>query len=556
MLITKIISSMEKCFIDQKPEDFAEISHLRIYKNSSGAFQLITYEPDAYCGHPKRYTIKVQGLPSDKIEFRRVESVANYIPIPQPASTSQHLADQFLRTEPGLYPDLLAPVLYNGQITSTPQQLHALWVDVKNNEDLPAGSYPLTLQVFEGAELISENHLTLEVIDALLPHQDTIVTQWLYADCIADYYELEVWSDKHFDYCRKFIKTAADNGINMMLVPVFTPPLDTAIGGERTTNQLVGVTREKGTYSFDYTLIDRWIDICLECGIKYFEISHLFTQWGAKHAPKIMAQTEEGYRRIFGWDTDASGDEYVTFLQAFLKSFTAYLSRRGLAEVTYFHISDEPHGEHIEQYRLNRKNTDAALHGFKILDALSDVKFYKEGLCPIPVPISDKIEDFMGEDIKERWVYYCWNPWVDYSNRYISMPSSRTRSIGMQMYKYGIKGFLHWGYNFYNDRYSYDSVNPFLAANAGSWISGGDAYSVYPGRQGRPLESLRIVAFRQGLEDIRVMRLCESYYSKEEVVKAVEDIIGRLTFGNCAKDAATMQKIRDRLDEMIIAALK
>jgi hypothetical protein len=28
---------MEKCFIDQKPEDFAEISHLRIYKNSSGA---------------------------------------------------------------------------------------------------------------------------------------------------------------------------------------------------------------------------------------------------------------------------------------------------------------------------------------------------------------------------------------------------------------------------------------------------------------------------------------------------------------------------------------
>jgi hypothetical protein len=46
-------------------------------------------------------------------------------------------------------------------------------------------------------------------------------------------------------------------------------------------------------------------------------LSHLFTQWGAAHAPKIMATVDGTYRRLFGWETDAISDEYVGFLEAF-----------------------------------------------------------------------------------------------------------------------------------------------------------------------------------------------------------------------------------------------
>ena len=38
----------------------------------------------------------------------------------------------------------------------------------------------------------------------------------------------------------------------------FTPPLDTYIGGERETMQLVGVNLEDGKYSFDFTGINCW----------------------------------------------------------------------------------------------------------------------------------------------------------------------------------------------------------------------------------------------------------------------------------------------------------
>jgi len=38
-------------------------------------------------------------------------------------------------------------------------------------------------------------------------------------------------------------------------------------------------------YRFDFTKLDKWIDLCETHGIQYLEMAHLFTQWGARCAP-------------------------------------------------------------------------------------------------------------------------------------------------------------------------------------------------------------------------------------------------------------------------------
>ena len=48
------------------------------------------------------------------------------------------------------------------------------------------------------------------------------------------------------------------------------------------------------------------------------------------------------------------------------------------------------------------------------------------------------------------------------SNRFVTMPSSRNRSIGVQLYKAKVEGFLHWGYNYYNNWSSGDAINPYM----------------------------------------------------------------------------------------------
>ena len=558
MFESKIISSLDKCFIDQTPADFQEINKIYLYKNTGGAFQVALYNDEAGDTYIFNhwYTFEFTGDFAPFTKYFSVESVPNYIPVCVTPEGAKKIDPGLVRTEPGHYPDVVTPLSYKDSVCVVKQLIRTLFIEISDEHKFEAGTYPLTVTFKKDGEVVSQNTIDIEVINTCLPEQETKVTQWFYADCLADYYFQDVWSDRHFEICENFIKTAVKNGINMILMPVFTPPLDTAIGHERTTTQLVGVTRENGEYTFDFTLAERWIEICKRCGVKYYEISHLFTQWGAKNAPKIMATVDGEYKKLFGWETDALGDEYVTFLRTFLKEFTAFVESKGIKENVYFHISDEPVSEHLEQYKKNKNNIIDIIKDYKIIDALSHVEFYKEGIVETPVPSSKFIEDFAKEDIEERWVYYCCDPWAKYSNRFMCMHSARTRSIGYQMYKYDIEGFLQWGYNFYNSMHSISPVNPYLNGNAGYWAGGGDAVSVYPGPKGTALESLRIIAFRQGLEDIRAFKLCAEFYGKDAVVAEIEKIIGTITFSNCVDDTATMIKIRETIDLMIKEKVK
>ena len=188
------------------------------------------------------------------------------------------------------------------------------------------------------------------------------------------------------------------------------------------------------------------------------------------------------------------------------------------------------------------------------MDALSSYEFYKRGVVKTPIPANDSIENFIKGKVKGLWTYYCGGQREKVSNRFIAMPSYRTRSIGMQMYKYDIVGFLHWGFNFYKNQHSRNLINPYLDQSGENWVSAGDTFSVYPAPDGTALESLRIPVFFSGLCDIRAMQLCESLYSKNEVVAAIEGELGEeLTFDRCARSADEMLRVREKINAMIKA---
>ena len=65
--------------------------------------------------------------------------------------------DNYLRGEPGLYPDLLMPVSEKTQIYITSRETHALWIDVDIPVDAAAGACPirLILQNDKGEEKLS-----------------------------------------------------------------------------------------------------------------------------------------------------------------------------------------------------------------------------------------------------------------------------------------------------------------------------------------------------------------------------------------------------------------
>ena len=132
------------------------------------------------------------------------------------------------------------------------------------------------------------------------------------------------------------------------------------------------------------------------------------------------------------------------------------------------------------------------------------------------------------------------------------MPNWRNRSIGMQIFKYNIEGFLHWGYNFYNNQYSGDPINPYYEQSCDFAFPGGDPFSVYPAMDGTALESPRLVVFYEALQDIKAMKLAEKLTSHEYVVKAMEEVFGQeITFDTCTKSSYDMHRIREKVNAII-----
>ena len=287
MIKTKIVSSLEKAFLDQPIGDFAAVSSLSVLKGERFSLQCLYTRSFAEekNAHLLRAVPEIEGALAPFVKFHRVRSV----PVAKtkfPTSPT----DAFLRTAPGLYPDLLEP-MDGGKLNVTNDVLESLWVEFKLPEDAPAGCAETKISFvnYKTKEVEAEAVFTVTVMDAVLPKQTLKVTEWFYTDCLASFYGVEVFSEAHWKIIEKFAKTAREYGINLLLTPIFTPPLDTEVGGERLTTQLVDVKKTNGRYFFSYKKLDRWIEMCNRVGIEYFEISHLFTQWGAEHAPKIMA---------------------------------------------------------------------------------------------------------------------------------------------------------------------------------------------------------------------------------------------------------------------------
>lgn len=545
----KIISPLEKCFLDEDIDLKNKYERGSMLKNEAFHFS-VCYGMGDYFNGNKYVKLNIVSELKDYITVKRIE----HVPVHMPAYGKVR-DKNYLRYTPGLYPDLLLPVPDTNRLVMS-YNYESLFVEVMPEGKVAAGEYPIEIQLLslEDEVLVSDT-ITVEIIDAELPKQDLIFTQWFYCDCLQGYYGTETFDEKHWEIIENFMKTAVKRGINMILTPVFTPSLDTYIGGERTTTQLVGITLKDGKYSFDFSLLERWIALCDKVGIEYFEIAHFFTQWGAKHAPKIVATVDGEQKRIFGWDTDACSEEYGEFLNAFIPSLLEFLKGKNADKRCYFHISDEPSKVHIPQYAASRNMVKDLLEGYPIIDALSDFEIYEEGIIEKPVPANDAIETFIENGVENLWVYYCCVQAVDVSNRFIAMPSARNRIMGMQLYKYNIEGFLQWGYNFFNNQYSYAKLNPFTRTDGEYFVPSGDTHSVYPAPDGTAYESLRLVVFYEGLQDLRALKLCEKLCGREKTMQILEEGIEPITFKKYPHSADWLLNVREKINEAIKNAI-
>ena len=61
---------------------------------------------------------------------------------------------------------------------------------------------------------------------------------------------------------------------------------------------------------------------------------------------------------------------------------------------------------HLDVYKRQAQAEDL-LEGCQVIDALSSLEFYRQGLVRQPVPANDHIQPFIDAQVPGLWVYYC-----------------------------------------------------------------------------------------------------------------------------------------------------
>ena len=534
------VSSLEKVMPDKAPKLIETANSC--FSNETFSFQIAYYSDNLIPLETCDWEIDC-----DIAEFIRIRPV---IPVPCTTPCFADADDFYLTKTPALIPDLL----------SDEKGFHpgyniwqSLFVTVKGN--LPIGNHDIVVKLKdETGSLLGCCKYSLTVLDYKLPSVDFKYAHWFHYDSLAAYYGVEVFSDKYMVIMSEFIKSAVAHGVNMLYIPLFTSPTNTKVGGERLTVQLVDVFYENGVYRFDFSRLKQFMSLLCDLGVKFFEMCHLYTQWGAKAAPKILVQ-ENGVKTIkFGWNTPALGKEYKRFISAFLPSLIAFLKENGYDEnKCFFHISDEPNGETLEHYLEIKRFIKPMLKEYKIMDALSNFDFYKSRAVDIPVVTTDGIQPFLDSKIENLWVYYCcMQGHSGLSNRFMAMPLYRTRVFGVQLYAVNCKGLLHWGYNYYNTALSEEYINPYVITDAGRSFQSGDSFVVYPGKNGTPLDSIRHEVLFDAFQDFYALKLLENKIGRKNTLEFVYSFGVRQNFTDYPKNAEWIIDFRKKLNVEIM----
>lgn len=559
----KIVSSQYKHLPYRSIEfiDKRVISDGNTLRNQPFSFQVLYKSKNDAC-EPVTVSAETE-LP---IAAWRVDSVA----VLNPRATANENA--YESTLPGLYPDILMPRPAKPEIGSadtawnrktyfekdTDNLLNAsnsdyqsVWFTINpDSKKQKAGKYTVNIKLtsLNTLETIDEVTLRIEIINALLPEQTAYYTNWFHVDCVCDMFGVKAYSNDFYKIFDEYIKNMTKHRQNVLLLPAFTPPLDTAVGRERANVQLVDIKKTADGWNFGFEKMRRFVRHAKKHGIKVFEHCHLFSQWGAKNSPNIY--DSEG-NRIFGYDTDAAGEEYTAFIRAYLVEFFKFAKEEKIDNSLIFHISDEPKISQLESYRTAHDRVSDLLSGNPVCDAMSALDFAKEGLVDHSILSVNHMDNYDFDSPYKIWLYYTGGE-INTSNRKISNTAAATGVIGIHMYKYKALGFLQWAYNFYYDRLSFGFADPKMNPSAYKNFPG-VTYLCYPiNAKGKRtvVPSIREKLMGEAMDDLRALYLLESLIGRERTLAVCEEKLGEINTYTIPK-ADDLYELRREINSLI-----
>ena len=304
-------------------------------------------------------------------------------------------------------------------------------------------------------------------------------TNWMNYNSMAACHGLKPWSPAHLQMIERYARLAVYGRQNMAPLPLLT---------------LADGSLDEGKYVQLVEIMDR-------VGIAYLEGPHLCRfstgKWGAP------AFTPRGSTNL---TSTAQGAADLAKLAA---AFATMIERNGWRGRWYQHVADEPSEANVLQYRITCGIVRKYMPGILLSDAieLSDLAGALDVYCPKNYKYEEsrpQYEALRTRPTDEIWCYTCMFPGGRWMNRLLDNEILRPVLLPWGCRKFGLDGYLHWGYNQFSPANDPLRKSGTYDAHMGDGLPPGDRNIVYAGSDG-PWPSVRLEAMRQGFEDLELL---------------------------------------------------
>ena len=384
--------------------------------------------------------------------------------------------------------DHITPTLDIKKNTTQP-----VWVSVSiPREHIIKGMYRGNVTVKEDGQVLAQLPLVVTVKDRMLPepkdwafHLDL----WQNPYAVARYYNVEPFSQEHFDLMRPIMKRYADAGGKVITASIMHKPWNGQTY-DPFESMVTWMKKADGTWWFDYTVFDKWVEFMMSCGVKKEINCYSMVPW------RLSFQYFDQASNQFKYFNGKPGEPaYEEFWMRMLKSFAEHLKEKGWFEITHIAMDERALKDMLATIDVVYK----ADKDFKLSLAGTYHKELLEHLDDYCITLAEK---FTPEELQQRkaegkvTTFYtcCTEP---RPNTFTFSPLAESEWLGWWAAKLNVDGYLRWALNSW-------VKDPLLDSRFTAWAAG-DCYILYPGgRTSTRFE--RLIEGIQAYEKIRILR--------------------------------------------------
>ena len=395
---------------------------------------------------------------------------------------------------------LVADVLdINDSMTVPAGRKQPVWMTVSVPSDARPGKYSGKLTITSSNAKARSLNVELTVADHVLPpardwafHLDL----WQNPYSVARYENVPLWSEAHFEAMRPVMRMLAEAGQKSVTATIMSRPwngqTEDAFG-----SMVTKIRRIDGTWLYDYTIFDRWVEFMFSLGIDRQINCYSMIPWALQFDYIDQATSSPAT-----FQAAPGSEEYNEYWGAFIADFARHLKAKGWFEKTMIAMDERPLESMQAVLGLIRKVEPA----FKISLAGN----YHE---PVIYDIVDFSETFSGkqefpESAKTKrkelglttTFYTCCAE--AHPNMFVISNPDEAAWLGWFAQAEGYDGYLRWAYNSW-------TLDPLTDARFRTWPAG-DCFVVYPGGRG----SVRFSKLVEGIQDFEKVRILRSRWQE------------------------------------------